>query len=193
MRAFSIRCFQNSKRFERDFRDEFLRIAQQHDFELRDLCQHQEMGWRDKLAYLGIYARPESYELSGAFSIITSTGTVDCSAFYPYGLAILSSAVDNIQGFEFSNIQKVVFIENSIQEILEGEFWIIYSKYVRKGVPFNLSALYWDSSDKEWNNMDALRKMVAKIKAPKRWWKKLAGKTEIYEIFNWTSYDRIVK
>lgn len=85
------------------------------------------------------------------------------------------------------------YLIDSIQEILEGEFWIIYSKYVRKGVPFNLSALYWDSSDEEWNNMDALRKTVAKIKAPKRWWKKLAGKTEIYEIFNWTSYERIVK
>ena len=132
MRAFSIRCFQNSKRFEHDFRDEFLRIAQQYDLELKELCQHQEMGWRDKLAYLGIYARPESYEMSGRFSIFTSVGVADCSALFPCGLAILSSSVDDIQRFDLSNIQKVVFIENKtnydeyLNSEIQGSELVIY-------------------------------------------------------------------
>ena len=137
MRAFSIRCFQNSKCFERDFRDEFLRVAQQYDFELKELCQHQEMGWRDKLAYLGIYARPESYEISGRFSILTETGVVDCSALFPYGFAILSSSVDDIQKFNFSRVKKVLFIENKTNydeylnsEIEENELVIYHGGFL---------------------------------------------------------------
>ena len=38
-----------------------------------------------------------------------------------------------------------------------------------------------------------IRKTVLKIKSPKSWWKKLTGKTDVYEIFNWTTYEKIVK
>ena len=165
MRAFSIRCFQNSKRFEHDFRDEFLRIAQQHDLELKELCQHQEMGWRDKLAYLGIYARPESYEMSGMFSIFTSTGVVDCSALFPCGLAILSSSVDDIQRFDLSNIQKVVFIENKtnydeyLNSEIQGSELVIYHggflspqkrkliQIIRDSLPPAIPVFFWADID----------------------------------------------
>ena len=43
------------------------------------------------------------------------------------------------------------------------------------------------------NSMDAFRDTVEKIKAPKSWWKRLTCKTYIYEIFNWTSYEKIEK
>lgn len=112
MRAFSSRCYQDSKRFERIFREEFLHIATQYHQELLETCQQQELGVRDKLAFLGIYARPELYEFSGNCAICTKAGTVDVSPLYPLGLALPSTLVAQIQQFRLSQIQRVILIEN---------------------------------------------------------------------------------
>lgn len=112
MRAFSSKCYHNSKTFEREVRDTFLRISEKYCAELAEVCEHTEMGVRDKLAYLGIYARPELYELSGNCAITTQAGTVDIGAAYPYGIALPSTAVDSITGIDLSRIQKIVFVEN---------------------------------------------------------------------------------
>lgn len=112
MRAFSTRCYQDSKQFERVFRDEFLRIASQYNQELFEICQQQELGVRDKLAFLGIYARPELYEFSGKCAVRTKAGTVDVSPLYPLGIALPSTLVERINGFCLEQIQKVIFIEN---------------------------------------------------------------------------------
>lgn len=89
MRAFSNQCYHNSKTFEREIRDTFLRTAEKYDTGLAESCEHTEMGIRDKLAYLGIYARPELYEFSGNCTITMQTGIVDIYAVYPYGIALL--------------------------------------------------------------------------------------------------------
>lgn len=112
MRAFSSRCYHNSKTFEREVRDTFLRIAEKYHTELVEICEHTEMGVRDKLAYLGIYARPELYELSGRCTITTQTGTIDIGAAYPYGMALPSTAMDCITEIDLRNIHSIVFIEN---------------------------------------------------------------------------------
>ena len=77
-----------------------------------ETCEHTQMGVRDKLAYLGIYARPELYEFSGRCTVTTQTGTIDIGAFYPYGIALPSTAVDSIAEMDLSGVQKIVFIEN---------------------------------------------------------------------------------
>lgn len=112
MRAFSSKCYHNSKTFEREVRDTFLRIAEKYCPELAEVCEHGEVGVRDKLAYLGIYARPELYELSGNFTLTTQKGSVNVGAAYPYGIALPSTAVDAISEIDLRGIQKVVFIEN---------------------------------------------------------------------------------
>ena len=112
MRTFSSRCYHDSKCFEREIRDEFLRIAQKYCSDLSELCEREEMGVRDKLAYLGIYARPEIYELSGNFSLETARGMVNANALIPYGIALPSTAVDAITSVNLENIVKIVFIEN---------------------------------------------------------------------------------
>lgn len=112
MRAFSSKCYHNSKTFEREVRDTFLRIAEKYCAGLAEACEHTNMGIRDKLAYLGIYARPELYELSGNCAITTQAGAVDIGAVYPYGIALPSTAVDSIAGIDLSRIQKIIFIEN---------------------------------------------------------------------------------
>lgn len=112
MRAFSSKCYHNSKTFERDVRELFLRIAEKYHTGLAEASELTEMGVRDKLAYLGIYARPELYELSGSCTITMQAGTVDIGAAYPYGIALPSTAVDSIAAIDLSRILKIIFIEN---------------------------------------------------------------------------------
>ena len=112
MRTFSSKCYHDSKYFEREVRDEFLRIAQKYCSDLSELCDQEELGTRDKLAFLGIYARPEIYELSGDFSFETSEGIVNAKALMPYGIALPSTVVDAITSINLQNITKILFIEN---------------------------------------------------------------------------------
>lgn len=112
MRAFSSRCYHDTKYFERNIRDYFLGIAKKHDLVLCQICDQESLGIKDQLAYLGIYARPEYYELAGNIVIQTQYGAVDLCAVGPYGLAFPSTVVDQIAYIDLSRIHKVTFIEN---------------------------------------------------------------------------------
>lgn len=114
MRAFSIQCFHDSKRFEQDYRELFLRIARKYAPIFQDVCEDEKenLSSRDQLALLGIYTRPELYELSGACSLVTDNGVVDVGAAGSFGLAIPCTSVDEIQCIDLRDIQRVVFIEN---------------------------------------------------------------------------------
>lgn len=112
MRAFSSKCFHDTKYFERNVRDLFLRIAQKYDDGLSQLSTQESLGPRDQLAYLGIYARPELYELAGDIIVHTENGSIHFSAATPYGLAIPSTAVNHIVSIDLSRIHRIVFIEN---------------------------------------------------------------------------------
>lgn len=112
MRAFSNRCYQDTKYFERNVRELFLRIAQKYNAAFSRTCEQEELGMRDQLAYLGIYARPELYELAGAAIIHTKTGIIDLRAASPYGIAVPSTAIDSITSIDLSRAKKVTFIEN---------------------------------------------------------------------------------
>lgn len=82
---------------------------------------------------------------------------------------------------------------NEIQRIVSGSTYVIFACTVRKGIHWNWDGVYYDLPDDEMNSMDEFRNTVSKIKSPKSWWKKLTGKTDMYEVFNWTSYERITK
>lgn len=112
MRAFSIACFQDSKLFERECRDEFLRIAEKYDVELNETCQQQDLSQREMLAFLGIYARPELFELSGSCKIKTSDGLIDLAAAGKFGIGLPSTMTDSILAFDLTGISKITLIEN---------------------------------------------------------------------------------
>ena len=80
-----------------------------------------------------------------------------------------------------------------IQRIINGNTHIIFATDANKNGRWFFDTIYYNLPDKEMNCMDAFHKAVKKIKSPKSWWRKLTGRTDIYEIFNWTSYERIVK
>lgn len=112
MRAFSALCYQDTKHFEKVVREQFISIATKYCPELSEACDHQELNVREKLSILGIYARPELYEMAGKFSIIVDQKAVDFSPFCKTGIAIPSTAVNGITAFDLGEIKKIIFIEN---------------------------------------------------------------------------------
>jgi len=92
---------------------------------------------------------------------------------------------------EEDEIPQVLFTE--IQRIINGSTYFIFACTVKKGIHWKWDGVYYDLPDAEMNNMDAFRKTVGKIKSPKKWWKRFASKTDVYEIYNWTSYEKIIK
>ena len=111
-RAFSTQCFQNSKRFEREFQEPFLKIAARFQPELAEISEHQTLSDKEMLALLGIYSHPELYPLSGRCSIVTTGGVVDLAPLFPNGIALPSTAVESITSFSLEQIHRVTFIEN---------------------------------------------------------------------------------
>ena len=112
VRAFSAACFQNSKRFELEFQDDFLKAAMGFHQELAEVSEQSEFGVREKLSLLGIYSHPELYQMSGCFTVEMPSGIVDFSPLFPHGIAISGSSVDGIISFGLKAIRKVIFIEN---------------------------------------------------------------------------------
>lgn len=111
MRAFSSRCFSDTKYFERNIRDLFLGIARKYDAELALSYHEDDLGEKEQLAFLGIYARPELYELAGNCKIQTNQGSIHIGAA-PYGLALPSTLVDFITEIDLTAIRWITFIEN---------------------------------------------------------------------------------
>ena len=112
MRAFSIKCFSDTKYFERNIRDLFLRIARKYDNALALACEENNLGEKEQLAFLGIYARPEHYELAGNCLIRTQQGELDLNAAGCCGLALPSTLIESIAEIEMSSIDCITFIEN---------------------------------------------------------------------------------
>lgn len=112
MRAFSSKCYQNTKTFEYEIRDIFLKIASEYAPDLVEASKQEELGDRDRLACLGIYARPELYEMTGNCTIQTMAGDISFAAAVPYGLALPSTAIDGIISVDLSAIQTILLIEN---------------------------------------------------------------------------------
>lgn len=111
MRAFSSKCFSDTKYFERNVRDLFLRIARKYDADLALSCDENGLGEKEQLAFLGIYARPELYELAGNCQIRTARGNI-CVGAAVYGLALPSTLIDSITAIDLTEIQCITFIEN---------------------------------------------------------------------------------
>ena len=119
LRGFSIGCYHDSKTFEKQVRDDFLAIALEYDEGLAELNQErklkegQGLSTAEQLAYLGIFARPELYELSGCCQVLTKNrGSLELAPSYPQGLGIPSSLLEQIRGFALKNISRVICIEN---------------------------------------------------------------------------------
>ena len=81
---------------------------------------------------------------------------------------------------------------DEVQNIVCGRAWVIFATDAKSGVWF-FNGLYCDSIEEEWNDMEQLHRTIARIKKPKSLWRKFVGRTDVYEIFNWQNYERIIK
>ena len=166
MRAFSIKCFSDTKYFERNIRDLFLRIARKYDNALALACEENNLGEKAQLAFLGIYARPEHYELAGNCLIRTQQGELDLKASGRCGLALPSTLIDSITEIEMSSIDCITFIENKTNydeyiasEKQSGELVIYHGGFlspqkrrlftlIANGVDAKLNVRFWADIDK---------------------------------------------
>ena len=137
MRAFSSKCYHDTKYFERNVRDLFLRTAQKYDIVLSQLSTQESLGTREQLAYLGIYARPELYELAGDIVVHTENGCITFQAATPYGLALPSTAVNHITSIDLTQVQRIVFIENKtnydeylLSELTQGTLAVYHGGFL---------------------------------------------------------------
>ena len=165
MRAFSSKCFSDTKYFERNVRDLFLRIARKYDADLAISCDENALGEREQLAYLGIYARPELYELAGNCQVRTEQGNI-CIGAAPYGLALPSTLIDSIISIDLAEIQCITFIENKtnydeyvMSEKQPNELVIYHGGFLspqkRKLVTLIVRAASKDVKARFWADIDA--------------------------------------
>lgn len=132
IRAFSIQCYHDSKRFEHDVQGEFLRIARQYNNELAELCADEDIKEREQLSYLGLLSRPELFEFTGKLSLETETGIVELTPLFPFGIALPSTQIDRLKRFHLEKIHTITFIENKtnydtyIQHELKDDEMAIY-------------------------------------------------------------------
>lgn len=112
MRAFSVKCFSDSKYFERNVQNAFLKVARKYCGELSAVCAEATLGEKEQLAFLGIYARPEHYELAGDCRIYTPWGMLNAAASGNCGFVLPSTLIDAIGKIETNSVSCVTFIEN---------------------------------------------------------------------------------
>ena len=81
---------------------------------------------------------------------------------------------------------------DEIQRIVTGKANVIFATNAKTGKWF-ADQIYFDLPDTDMNDMDDYKRTLSRINAPKSLWRKLIGRTDIYEFFHWFSYQKIVK
>lgn len=112
-RVFSIRCYHNSKYFERVIQKDIVNIIRTNEPTISDMLETEiELSDRVILAQVGIILRAEVFEFCGNISMETNLGKCDFSVF-KNGACIRSEIVGELRKINFAKaINRVVFIEN---------------------------------------------------------------------------------
>lgn len=79
-----------------------------------------------------------------------------------------------------------------IKDIISGNVYIIFARNVKSGEWF-FDGCFFDSPDEDENTMDEFRDLIARIRSPKSWIRKITKRIDQYEIFNWNSYECVIK
>lgn len=118
-RVFSIRCFGDSKYFERNVRKRVVGIV--NKYLITDGKGTENQSDDEILAQIGIVKSAEQIEFCGGITGILYGQTVDFSVF-KYGISINSQTAKDIDITALKSIKKVLFIENKAN----------YSDYISK-------------------------------------------------------------
>lgn len=114
VRVFSFKCFNNTKTFEKQYQSSIISIAKKYEpvinavnSELKD----SKISDIEILEQIGIIAKPELYEFCGNCKVKFKNGIVDFSPLIS-GAGLVSISVNDIIDVEYSDIEKIIFIEN---------------------------------------------------------------------------------
>ena len=124
-RVFSIRCFGDSKRFERTIKGRLIRIIKKY-LAVEDNCTDEAA-----LRLVGLSRYPEQFEFSGAVTITLPGGTIDYSPL-PHG-GMLTNEDISVGSLSLApSVKRILSIENKAN----------YIEYVRKEKPVDELVLY---------------------------------------------------
>ena len=130
-RVFSVRCFGDSKRFERTVRSRIVSIVRKYYVDDPD----EKMSDEEALRQIGIIKAPETVEFCGNITVKFDNGEIDYSVLR-YGATINSFDIRNCSIKLGSGVSKVLFIENKanyVDYILnrrqENEFVIFHGGF----------------------------------------------------------------
>lgn len=112
-RVFSLRCFSDSKYFEKNVRSRLLSIIKKY---LIDEDSPNEVTDEEILAQVGILKAPEQIDFKGEISGWIGYSRVDFSPF-THGVAINADTVKDLIIEDIGDIRKILFIENKANYI----------------------------------------------------------------------------
>jgi len=107
-RVFSLRCFKDSKYFEKKVRNRLIGIIKKYciDLELQD-----EMSDDDVLMQVGIIQSPEQVDFKGGICGVAEGRKIDFSAF-TRGISLNIDTVKDLTIEGMGSVRKILFIEN---------------------------------------------------------------------------------
>lgn len=108
MRAFSIKTYGDSKKFEREIKQHIVPVIKKFE---PDLLDDEEISDRAVLAQVGIIMMPEVFEFCGNVKVHFTNGTVDFSPISK-GACISSESISDIISIDISETDRIIFIEN---------------------------------------------------------------------------------
>ena len=108
MRAFSVKTYEDSKKFEREIKQHIVPVIKKFE---PDLLDAEEISDRAVLAQVGIIMMPEVFEFCGNVKVHFTNGTVDFSPISK-GACISSESISDILSIDISETDRIIFIEN---------------------------------------------------------------------------------
>lgn len=111
IRAFSIKCYNDSKIFENMYKNFIVQIIKKYHPLFKDNDNIEDIKSYEILYQVGIITMPEVFEFCGNIEGIFNNNTVDFSVFKG-GALINANNIKLIKNFSFRKIKRVLFIEN---------------------------------------------------------------------------------
>lgn len=108
MRAFSVRVYHDSKKFEREIKQLIVPVIKRYE---PTLIEAEDVAEREALAQVGIIMMPEVFEFCGNVKIVFQNGKVDFSPITK-GSCVSSECVSEICNVEIFDTDRILFIEN---------------------------------------------------------------------------------
>ncbi len=111
MRTLSVKCFNDSKYFEKHLKNKLVSIAKRYEPEIVSTASDEDLADKEILNQIGIITAPEIFEFCGGCSFEIENNNIDISLFKK-GYCINSESADMVSGFHLDGIRRILFVEN---------------------------------------------------------------------------------